>query len=108
MEKGEGRLIAHELYVADFNYKKKQYHAAFNRATGLIDKYPNHPLNVSAYLVAARSAYKADNFSVARSIAQLILKDYPKSKEAKKAQKLLNKISKGEARYQKKQEKAET
>ncbi len=107
LEEGQSRLIMHELYVADFNYKRKQYNAAFNRAMGLIDAYPEAKLHSAAYLVAAQSALKMDNFSVARSVAQLIIKDYPESKEAKKAGKLLKKIDRGEKNYQKKQEKKE-
>ncbi len=105
LEEGQGRLVQHELYVAEFNYKRKQYNAAFNRAMGLIDAYPEHKAHSAAYLLAAKSALGMDNFSVARSIAGLIIKDYPESKEAKKAAKLLEKISRGEKRFQKKQEK---
>ncbi len=105
LDEGLGKLISHELYVADFNYRRKQYNAAFNRATGLIDTYPDHPLHSAAYLIAAKAAFKMDNFSVARSIAQLIIEKYPESKESSKAKRLLNKITRGEQKYQKKKDK---
>lgn len=101
MEKGQSRLIDHEMYVAKFNYKRKYYGAALNRSMALVDTYPGHPLNAQAYLLAADASAHLGKDEEAAALAKLVIDTYPSTEEAAAAQKLTGKLPAIHKKWQK-------
>lgn len=83
------RLADHELYVAEFYWKRDKWQAAAARAEGIAKDYPDVGLGAQALLLAAQARVKAGEPALARIAAQKLLETYPKSNEAKTGELLL-------------------
>lgn len=80
-------LAGKEEYIASFYFKRAMYDSALPRYERLISKYPKLGYDEKALYGAAVSANKiGDSFKAKKYLAELINK-FPKSSEAKDAQK---------------------
>lgn len=80
-------LAGKEEYIASFYFKRTMYDSALPRYEGLISKYPKLGYDEKALYGAAVSANKiGDSFKAKKYLTELVSK-FPKSSEAKDAQK---------------------
>lgn len=81
------KLAEKELYIAKFYLKQRFYVSALRRYEKLIEKYPENGKNsVTLYgaMISAHSTKKKEKF---KKYYSDLIKEYPQSKEAKKAKK---------------------
>jgi outer membrane protein assembly factor BamD len=86
------RLSAHEVYVGNFYYRKKKYHAAIKRYETALKKYPAIPLEDKVLYRLADSYRKTNQIDKAQKTLLSLIEQYPKSKYTKKARNMLNKL----------------
>ncbi len=86
------RLAKHELYVADFYFKRDKWRAAANRAEGLVRDYPGVGFDTEALWMAARARRQAGDAAEARADAEKLVEKFPASSEAKDAKALLKEL----------------
>ena len=79
-------LAQKELYIADFYFKQKQYLSALGRYEDVLRKFPDRGLDAKALYGAAISAKESRELDRAKSYAERLLKNFPKSQEAKDIQ----------------------
>ncbi len=83
------KLADHEIYVANFYYQREHWVAAALRAEGALRDYPGLGLDVEALWLAAHSRFLANEPDAARVSAERLVKEFPGTSEASKAQQLL-------------------
>lgn len=87
------RLLAdHEIYVADFYFKREHWLAAANRADGLLQDYGGLGLDARALIIAARARFELAELDAAAEAAARLQNEFPDTSEAKRARKLLERI----------------
>ncbi len=80
-------LADKENYIAFFYFKREMYDSALPRYEGLISKYPSLGFDEKALLGAAFSANKLGNFAKSKKYRDELLKRFPNSEEARRAEK---------------------
>lgn len=95
--KGLDGLAEHEFVVGSFYWKKKAYQAATARLTALLEKYPEYRQKDKVYFWLGRTLMDARTPDEGRVWLDQVLNDYPRSKYAKPAKKLLAESAKQDA-----------
>ena len=90
----EERLAEHIYQIAEFYYKIHAYKAAVNRFKEVINNYSNYSKIDKVYYYLAMSYYKWKKIDESIPFFTKVVSDFPNSKYAKKAQKILRKIEK--------------
>ncbi len=90
----------HIFLIANFYFKTKAYRAAFHRFAQIIKEYSEFPKMAEVYYKYAYSAAKIREYDEARAYLNKLITEYPKTKWASKARKLLKKIKEEEKRWQ--------
>jgi outer membrane protein assembly factor BamD len=85
----EGRLAAHEWYVAEYYYKRKRWAGAAGRYETLVEKFPATPHAPEALLKLARSYVALDEKHRARTALQKLIANHPQDPRRREAEKLL-------------------
>jgi outer membrane protein assembly factor BamD len=85
----EGRLAAHEWYVAEFYFKRKKWAGAAGRYETLVERYPGTRYEPEALLRLARSYVALDEKYRARTALQKLLAKHPGDSRRAEAEKLL-------------------
>jgi outer membrane protein assembly factor BamD len=85
----DGRLAAHEWYVAEFYFKHERFAGAAGRYEGLVDKYPGSPHEAEALLKAARAWVALGEKFRARTDLQKLILEHPKDARRPEAEKML-------------------
>ncbi len=92
LAKAEGRLAAHEWYVASFYWSRSKWAGAAGRLQTLVDKYPGSKHEVDALFRLAEAYQKLDERTRAqRALQQLIVK-HPDDRRRPEAERLLAKL----------------
>ncbi len=92
LAEAQGRLAAHEWYVADFYYKRKRWAGAAGRLETLVDKYPGSKHEPEALMRLAHAWLELNEKARAqRALQQLIVK-HPQDARRPEAEKLLAKL----------------
>lgn len=87
------RMLAdHEMYVAEFYFKRENWRAAAMRAEGLLADYGGLGLDAQALLISARSRYELAELDVALQAAARLQNEFPESAEAGDAKDLIERI----------------
>ncbi len=89
------RLADHELYVADFYFKREKYLAVAGRAEGLLRDYPGLGLDAEALWLAAQARKELGELDRARAHAARLTAQYPDSSQAASARALLDELGGG-------------
>ncbi len=90
------RYAEHIFGIANFYFKIKAYRASYQRFKMIIKDYSEFPKMPEVYYKFSYSAYKIKEMDEAKAYLSKILSDYPRTKWAKKAKKLLKTIEKEE------------
>ena len=85
----DGRLAAHEWYVAEYYFKHERWAGAAGRYEGLVEKFPGSQHEAEALLKAARSWVNLGEKFRARTALQKLIVDHPKDGRRVEAEKLL-------------------
>jgi outer membrane protein assembly factor BamD len=91
-EKCRMRLANHELYVAKFYLKQEKWKAARARAEGLLEIFPGTGVEDEALLIIGKSWIGEGKKDEARPPLERLVAEFPKSKNASEASKLLKKL----------------
>jgi outer membrane protein assembly factor BamD len=83
------KLAEHELYVADFYFKRDKYKAAALRADGLLKDYGGLGLDAKALWISGSSHLQDGQLKQARQALERLTKEFPQSDEAIQANDLL-------------------
>ena len=75
----------YQLYIGKFYYKKEAYQAAIARFLGLLKDYPDFPGKPEALYYLVLSYKELGDMEKCREHLERLVKDYPESKYAKKA-----------------------
>lgn len=75
----------YQLYIGKFYYKKEAYQAAIARLLNLLEGYPEFPGKPEALYYLALSYKELGDMEKCRESLELLVKNYPDSKYAKKA-----------------------
>ncbi len=74
------RLANHEVYVAEFYFKRKAYKGVIARLEGVIKKYPDVEVVESAHILLAHSYLELKDPVSAKRVLNKLIADYPQSK----------------------------
>jgi outer membrane protein assembly factor BamD len=89
LAEADGRLAAHEWYVAEYYYKREKWAGAAGRYEGLVAAYPGSKYEVEALLKLARSCAAMDEKFRARTALQKLIATHPQDPRRAEAEKLL-------------------
>ncbi len=87
------QMARHELYVANYYWKRGKYRAVVWRTEYLLKKYPKVGLDAEALLLQARALIRLKEYARARNALNRLIKDYPSSPQASSAKALLTELS---------------
>jgi len=85
----EGRLAAHEWYVAEFYFKRKRWAGAAGRYETLVEKFPGTRYEPEALFKLARSYVELDEKYRARTALQKLIAKHPGDARRAEAERLL-------------------
>jgi outer membrane protein assembly factor BamD len=85
----DGRLAAHEWYVAEYYFKHERWAGAAGRYEALVDKFPGSQHEPEALLKAAQSWVAVGEKFRARTALQKLIVEHPKDARRPEAEKLL-------------------
>jgi outer membrane protein assembly factor BamD len=88
----EGRLAAHEWYVAEFYYKRQKWAGAAGRYEALVEKYPGSRHEPQALMKLAESCVAMDQKYRARTALQKLIVSHPQDPLRPQAEQLLAKL----------------
>jgi outer membrane protein assembly factor BamD len=88
----EGRLAAHEWYVAEFYYKRQKWAGAAGRYQALVDRYPGSRHEPEALLKLADACLRLDEKHRARTALQKLIVSHPQDPHRAEAEQLLAKL----------------
>lgn len=83
------KLAEHELYVAEFYFKRERFAAAASRAEGLVRDYPGLGLDVAALWLTVRARLAVGELDAAHKAFKHLQTEFPQSSETAAALKLL-------------------
>jgi outer membrane protein assembly factor BamD len=89
LAEAEGRLAAHEWYVAEFYFKRRRWAGAAGRYETLVDKFPASPHAAEALFKLAQSYAALDEKHRARTALQRLIVDHPQDPRRHDAERLL-------------------
>jgi len=96
--KGQDVLAEHEFVVGSFYRSKKRYAAAVDRYKHLLEAYPTYRAKDKVYYWLGFSLTKASEPAAGRVWLDQVVNEYPKSKYAAMAERLLADEAKAEAK----------
>jgi outer membrane protein assembly factor BamD len=89
LAEAEGRLAAHEWYVAEYYFKHRRWAGAAGRYETLVDKYPGSKQVPEALLKLARSYLALEERHRARTALQQLIVNHPEDPRRPEAERLL-------------------
>ena len=89
LEEADGRLAAHEWYVAEYYFRHRHWAGAAGRYETLVDKYPGSRHEAEALLKLARANVALDEKYRARTALQKLIVQHPQDPRRAEAEKLL-------------------
>ncbi len=89
LNEAQGRLAAHEWYVADYYFKRKYWAGAAGRLETLLKEYPGSKYEPEALLKLARAFVKQEEGFRAQQALQRFLARYPDDARRPEAEALL-------------------
>jgi outer membrane protein assembly factor BamD len=89
IRRGQNNLAEHELIVARFYLKKKQYQASITRLREVLQKYPDSSCKDQVFFYLGKSLVLGGNDIEGRIYLDKLLEDYPGTEFAEEANKLL-------------------
>ncbi|NMC73762.1 MAG: outer membrane protein assembly factor BamD [Geobacteraceae bacterium] len=87
------KQAAHEIYVGRFYYRTDKYGAAIGRFSDALEKYPATPVTDEALFLLGDSYLRTGEKEKAREAMARLVKEYPQSRFAGKAKKILERKS---------------
>jgi outer membrane protein assembly factor BamD len=87
--KAQGRLAAHEWYVAEFYWKRERWAGAAGRLEGLVRDYPGSPNEPEALWRLAQACVKLEETHRARTALQKLITRHPQDPRRPQAEALL-------------------
>lgn len=81
-----------ELYIADFYFKRDTYSSALGRYENIVKNFPDVGFRPKALYRASYSALKSEQKDKSRLYYNQLIKEFPKSFEAKKAKDIANEL----------------
>ncbi len=92
----EEQLAEHSISIAELYYKRRAYRASISRLTEILTEYPNYLRMDKVYFLLADSYYKSTLVEESVPYFRKLISDYPKSKYAHKAVKIMDEIEKSQ------------
>jgi outer membrane protein assembly factor BamD len=89
LAEAEGRLAAHEWYVAEYYFKRSRWSGAAGRYESLVEKFPGSRYEPEALLKLARSYVALDEKHRARTALQRLIVSHPQDRRRADAERLL-------------------
>ncbi len=89
LAQAEGRLAAHEWYVAEFYFKRGRWAGAAGRYETIVDKYPGSRHEPEALLKLARAYVALEEKHRARTALQKLIVEHPQDPRRPEAERLL-------------------
>jgi outer membrane protein assembly factor BamD len=89
LAEADGRLAAHEWYVAEYYFKHRRWAGAAGRYETLVEKFPGSKYEVEALLKLARSYTSLEEKHRARTALQKLIVKHPKDPRRPEAERLL-------------------
>ncbi len=83
------KLAEKELYIADFYYRTQAWQYAISRYEKFLQEYGGHEKRAHSYLRASQAAEKMGDEKKRNTLLRKLISEYPESKEARKAQRIL-------------------
>ena len=96
LDEARAKLAEHELYVADFYFKREKYEAAVARAEDLLASYGGLGMDRDALWIVARSHIRLGNHEAAQAALGRLSQEFPESSEGARATSMLRSMH-GEA-----------
>jgi outer membrane protein assembly factor BamD len=87
------RLAQHEIYVADFYFKRDRFKASAKRAEAILQNYPGLGLDARALWITGQSRFEIGEFELAGLALDRLIKEFPSFEEAESASTTLQKIA---------------
>ena len=87
------RLAQHEIYVADFYFKRERYKASAKRAEGILQNFAGLGLDAQALWITGQSRFEIGEFELAGLALDRLIKEFPSFEEAESASQTLQKIA---------------
>jgi outer membrane protein assembly factor BamD len=89
LAEAEGRLAAHEWYVAEYYFKHRRWAGAAGRYETLVDRYPGSTHEPEALFKAAQAYVHLDEKHRARTALQKLIVKHPEDPRRHEAERLL-------------------
>jgi outer membrane protein assembly factor BamD len=89
LAEAEGRLAAHEWYVAEYYFKHRRWAGAAGRYETLVDRYPGSRHEPEALLKLARAYVELEEKHRARTAHQRLIVKHPQDRRRPEAERLL-------------------
>lgn len=86
------RLVKHELYVADFYFRREHWRAAVNRLAKIVPELPGTGLEGEALMKLARSHIALNEKEKAREVLERLVKEFPQDGHRAEAETLLKSL----------------
>ena len=84
------KMAQYELYVGRFYYRTDKYVSAIGRLEGIIKNYPGYPVIDETLYYLGASYLQTGELAKGRDALNRLIKEFPASKYAEKARKLLS------------------
>ncbi len=92
------RIIAHEMLIARFYYKRKLYAATMNRIQYVLTRFSADVVPPDVYWLAYETAGKLGQTDLAREYLRQLAEMYPRTEWGQKAQKILRTLGSASVR----------
>jgi outer membrane protein assembly factor BamD len=89
LAEAEGRLAAHEWYVAEYYFKHRRWAGAAGRYETLVERYPGSRNEPEALLKLARAYVELEEKHRARTALQKLIVKHPEDRRRPEAERLL-------------------
>jgi outer membrane protein assembly factor BamD len=89
LAEAEGRLAAHEWYVAEYYFKHRRWAGAAGRYETLVDRFPGSRHEPEALLKLARAYVEMEEKHRARTALQRLIVKHPQDRRRPEAERLL-------------------
>ncbi|MBI4641794.1 MAG: outer membrane protein assembly factor BamD [Candidatus Tectomicrobia bacterium] len=90
------QLVRHELSVAEFYFKRREYQSAINRFKEILDQYGDTQFADKALFYLGESYMREESFEKAAEILRNLLATYPQSRYISEAKTILKRLGQTE------------
>jgi len=90
------QLASHELYVAEFYFRRREYHSAIKRFKEILEQYSDTQFVDRALFYLGESYMREESFEKAAEVLRKLLDTYPQSRYTSEARTILKRLGQTE------------